>query len=254
MATPPTAPSDLRLPEAARDGLRAPREERIDHHEFEIDTRWWNQAIRDRSLPGAPIGGRGTGTPEKVILGRGDVFALARPVVQGNASDRDILRLLWHALVWGSGSSRRQNRRRLDAFCGEQAAGNIALLREAAQLAGSSPRDAYLTLIRPGGGKIEGLGPSFFTKFLYFAGAGAIEHPCAILDARVATALHTTCGWTGLPPGWRNWYATTYASYCDLLARWAAEESGRLQREEGVERTIGLDEIERWLFVVGKKN
>ena len=169
------------------------------------------------------------------------MFQLAGPLTTGRANDDEVLSLLWHALAWGSGSKLRQNRRRLDSFVGPRAKANVDLLRSAAELSQSSPGVAYGSLIRHGGEVIGGLGPSFFTKFLYFAGAGSLRHPCAILDARVATTLNVL-GWKSLRPGWSNWYTVTYQSYCDLLRRWADHESERLGH------TVGIDEIERYLF------
>jgi DNA-binding GntR family transcriptional regulator len=57
--------------------------------------------------------------------------------------------------------------------------------------------------LRSGGRIINGLGPSFFTKYFCFAGAGHVDHLCAILDANVATALNR-CGWISLAPAGRG--------------------------------------------------
>ncbi|MEU3642239.1 hypothetical protein AB0E59_02580 [Lentzea sp. NPDC034063] len=63
------------------------------------------------------------------------------------------------------------------------------LLTRAADLSRSDPPSAF-ALLRPGNSNaIRYLGPSFFTKFLYFAGGGAPDHPCLILDRVVATRL-----------------------------------------------------------------
>ncbi|WP_284505436.1 8-oxoguanine DNA glycosylase OGG fold protein [Streptomyces cellostaticus] len=70
--------------------------------------------------------------------------------------------------------------------------------------------------------------------------ASAVNHPCAILDSRVADTLRSTCQWDSLGSG--EWPASTYARYCALLQRWAQEENRQLGRR------IGADEIERWLF------
>jgi hypothetical protein len=134
----------------------------------------------------------------------------------------------------------------------ESAAGNVALLRTALQSArAGAVADAYSCLIRRGGGAIPGLGPAFFTKLLYFAGAGDPSHPCLILDARVAASLYSA-GWTTLPRrrrgGWdysANWHTTIYVEYCELLKRWAMEEN-----DSGV-GTVAADEIEVTLFLSG---
>jgi hypothetical protein len=113
------------------------------------------------------------------------------------------------------------------------------LLRTAAELARHSPTEAF-EMLHPGGrGAIAHLGPAFGTKFLYFAGAGEVGHPCFILDARVAAALRDL-GWSSL--GTRGgWGAATYTRYCRLLARWAIELSS------GGPPVAG-DQIEKWLF------
>lgn len=64
--------------------------------------------------------------------------------------------------------------------------------------------------------EIRSLGPSFFTKFLYFAGGGAPDHPCLILDGVVATTLHDHCGWPSLHRS-GPWSPEIYGQYCNLL-------------------------------------
>ena len=86
---------------------------------------------------------------------------------------------------------------------------------------------------------LSDLGPAFFTKYLYFAGAGSAVHRCSILDENVAMSLHRTCGWASLPT--TNWLATAYERYALLLDRWIDEY--RLPRR---------DLVERWLFENGK--
>jgi hypothetical protein len=87
--------------------------------------------------------------------------------------------------------------------------------------------------------------PAFFTKYLYFAGAGDPRHPCVILDSRVAAAL-VRIGWTSLHTK-GGWPAITYSRYLDLLGRWSSElGSGR---QDGSPR---LDLLERWLFDTGR--
>lgn len=54
-------------------------------------------------------------------------------------------------------------------------------------------------------------------------------------------------GWSSLPRSRRtgssyNWHTVTYASYCELLMRWAVEAGDRLGGQ------VWPDEIERALF------
>jgi hypothetical protein len=204
-----------------------------------VKAAWWNTRLAELGLAGGPLrSSEAADDPaQTVTIRRRDLFALAEPVAEGRATDEDVLRLLWHVLAWGSGSARRQNAARMASFVDQSA---VELLRKAGEAAGD-PATAYRMLIRVGGGVIPRFGPSFFTKYLYFAGAGRPDHPCVILDARVAASLHRY-GWTTLPPRWRNWYTDTYASYCDLLGRWADEASNALNRP------VARDELELWLF------
>lgn len=195
---------------------REPRSKAVEGQSICIEEQWWQRAVADRGLPGAvPVG------PE---LTRGQVWA----------ADGDVFSLLWRTLAWGSGKHLRDNKRRLDSIASGLADAERTLTR-AAEAAQHDPCSAY-TVLRPGDrNAIAWLGPSFFTKFLYFAGRGAPEHPCLILDRVVATALRDHCGWASLNPI-GNWPAATYQRYCALLARWADEHA------------CAPDELERALF------
>lgn len=181
-------------------------------------------------------------------LTRANLFDLGRTATRPDSTDDQVLALLWHVLAWGTGPGQRGNIRRIESFAHSSGrVRNTELLRQAAQLARSGePAAAYRTLIRRGGGQIPGLGPAFFTKYLYFASESTEGVRALILDARVAGAL-ARAGWSSLPRqaggGYSyNWYTATYGSYCDLLHAWAAVESEKRDTE------IYPDEIERALF------
>ncbi|MGW4114667.1 8-oxoguanine DNA glycosylase OGG fold protein [Actinosynnema sp. NPDC004786] len=180
-----------------------PREVGVGDHAIRIRERWWRSAIGDRGLPGRP--------PVGPTLTRAEVWAPAD----------DVFTTLWRVLAWGSGSRLRQNARRLDSIAADVPRAE-RLLTEAAARSRHDPAGAYAVLWPDGRSAIGWLGPSFFTKFLYFAGGGSREHPCLILDRVVATALRDHCGWASLDPA-GSWPARTYQRYCDLLARWARE-------------------------------
>jgi hypothetical protein len=229
--------STLALPPAARKALAWSRSKSIDDHAVAVPTAWWNAALAHYRLPGGPVVGH-TGRDETTRISRAQLFDLASDA--GRADEHDVLRLLWHVLAWGSGFKLRHNHKRLRGIA-EKPAAAVATLRAAACLARTDPQAAYAQLYRVIGTPVPHLGPAFFTKYLYFTGAGLPAHPCAILDSRVAYALHTRCGWTSLHSG-GNWPPCTYQRYCTLLVRWAAEESARSGWD------VGPDETERWLF------
>ncbi|MEU9627021.1 hypothetical protein AB0D89_09390 [Streptomyces luteogriseus] len=224
--------SHLRLPSACRETLVERRSERIDSHTVRIAADWWDNEIAAARLPGAPVAGPGV-----TQLSRGDLFTDAAR--HGSGSEEEVLRFLWRVLAWGSGPKLCLNRRRIRAVADDPSSA-VAALRKALRAAREDPAQAYEAL-RPGGrNAIAYLGPAFSTKVLYFAGGGALDHPCVILDSQVAATLRNICQWDSLGEG--GWPTSTYARYCTLLDRWAHEESRRLGR-----RICG-DEIERWLF------
>ncbi|WP_410657222.1 hypothetical protein [Amycolatopsis sp. lyj-112] len=192
--------SALHLPEWVVSLL--PERETVEEQAIRIRQEWWEKAVASRRLPGSP--------PTATTLTRADVWAPAEHVFT----------LLWRTLAWGSGSHLRQNSQRLNSIEADVVRAEDLLTR-AAEESRRDPERAY-ALLRPRHNEIRGLGPSFFTKFLYFAGGGAPEHPCLILDRVVATALREKCGWESLHRA-GPWPPETYRRYCDLLARWARE-------------------------------
>ena len=241
----PTAPPDIAMPDYV-DSWFGQREEMIIDHGFEekqLALRWWKDALVEAGLGGleVTVDPLETGATK---LTRGALFELG----QRATDDDSTLTFLLHVLAWGSGTGTRNNRRRLAAFSSAELRGeNLARLRDAMRTVREDDPDAtrraYGSLIRRGGGVIPGLGPAFFTKFLYFAGRGEGAVPSLILDARVASSL-CRAGWTTLPHNPRsgsfsyNWYTDTYVSYCSLLKRWA----------KLAETDVLPDEIERALF------
>ncbi|MDT6986531.1 hypothetical protein ACFSUJ_17940 [Streptomyces lusitanus] len=231
----PTDLSRLPLPTACREALRAPRTERVNDHAVPIAAAWWNAEVAAVRLPGAPVTGR-----RVMHLRRGDLFTDAAKLPA--LSDEELLRFTWRVLAWGSGMKLRLNRRRIRAVA-HDTTHVVKTLRSALAAAPVDAAQAYEVMHPEGRSAVRYLGPAFSTKLLYFAGAGSVRHPCAILDSRVAATLKKSCGWDSLGNG--RWPTRTYGRYCTLLARWAAEESERLGRD------VGVDEIERWLFDSG---
>ena len=231
MVTEPTPLSDIRLPDRAIAELRSVTvEDYICNHAIDVGRSWWTETLSDYGFDDTLSG---------ETIRRADIFAMA----DAAASEPDAaLTLLWNALAWGSGTGRRgrrNNKGRIAAVAADRD-GATGLLQEAAQRSSDQPLDAYDLLYPRNKTAISYLGPAFFTKYLYFAGAGSAQHPSSILDENVAYALNKTCGWTTLPP--KNWYATTYERYVKLLAGWVNEHN-----------FCRRDLIERWLFEEGKR-
>lgn len=212
------APASLR---ADVDGIDA--KAYIHGHTITVHQRWLRTELAAHDLDQDSLLGP--------TISRGDLFALAEAATLDGAG---ALRLLWNTLAWGTGTRTRHGRNRIRAIAAD-ADGFGALLATAARKARTEPEAAY-NLLRPGdrANAISYLGPSFFTKYLYFAGAGNPAHPCHILDERVARSLQHA-GWSSLPD--QFWSASAYRRYNELLHRWSTEV--------GAPRS---DVIERWLF------
>jgi len=201
----------------------------INNHAITVDRQWWNEALAAHGLEDTLVGD---------TIRRRDIFELAD---RATTSPAAALSLLWNALAWGSGDRLRNNKLRIADVANDPAAAGH-LLQRAAVLSRTSPLDAYELLFPRRRGAIRQLGPAFFTKYLYFAGAGQPDHPCAILDENVARALHDVCGWISLPIE-GGWLASGYERYCTLLGMWVKQHNKIGRR----------DVIERWLFDEGKR-
>ncbi|TAK71310.1 MAG: hypothetical protein EPO13_00290 [Actinomycetota bacterium] len=196
-----------------------------------VPMAWWHRNLE--GLPGRDL----FGAVDTAQVSRRDVFTLA------SASDTNdgALTLLWWSLAWGAGNRLRLCSQRIDSVR-EDVRGAGTTLRRAAALAGDGPGAAFRLLAGPD--RIKYLGAAFFTKYLYFAGCGRSEHPCLILDANVALALHDR-GWSSLKAS-GGWGADTYERYVELARRWSTEAT------LAAGRTVAPAEIELALFKLGR--
>ncbi|WP_233283122.1 hypothetical protein [Prescottella equi] len=162
------------------------------------------------------------------------VFAVSRRVSAELDQPWAATQLLTAALAWGVGTSALDVSRRAKVFADPDL--NIKLTRAIKVLRVEGPVSAYSALSRGGSLAIKHLGPSFFTKFLYFAGYDADSYmpKPVILDQHVARALnaYTTDAWSTAGP----WSPQQYGTYLDLVADWASRWE------------TSQDSIERQLF------
>ena len=198
---------------------REPRAVAVAGQSIKIRTGWWRHEIESRGLPGRP--------PEAAALTRAEVVAAD---IARRSTCSPCCGTRWRGARAGT--------------CGKTSAAWTSIAEDVAArgdaLTEAAEPSATTRLRRTpccagGTQRHQGLGPSFFTKFLYFAGGGAPDHPCLILDRLVATALRDHAAGTPCTAPARG-RAQTYPRYCDLLARWARE------------RHRAPDEFERTLF------
>lgn len=189
-----------------------------------VNVGWWRTTLADRGRADEMFTDSGT-------LSRADILDIA---AGGIDSRHEALAVLWAAFAWGEGRRVFRNPGRVRSVLADVDENSKRLLKAAKE---PDPETAYRILFR----EIKYVGPAFFTKYLYFAGAGGRQ--CLILDSRVARTLHRDCGWESLRDG-GGWPADTYGRYCALLARWAAEIT-----ESGTPTTA--DQLEYRLFMRG---
>ncbi|REE02278.1 hypothetical protein [Citricoccus muralis] len=200
-----------------------------------LNTDWWARKLGD--LPGGPVL-NDDGTHCKGRISRGGIFTLAEDAVQDTTGEA-ALRLLWHALHWGTGDSNRGNRKRIASIAADPPRFG-RLLHDAA---------AAFTFLKPGRtNAIKDLGPGFFTKFLFFAGGGHPDHPCLIADRRVQRTLHRETGKQHRRVAPNFLYGVnSYTSAVAVMRQWATEVSTP-------ERAVAPDEVERWAFASGTQS
>ncbi|MFD2364043.1 MULTISPECIES: hypothetical protein [unclassified Arthrobacter] len=216
-----------------------PRSEAIDRHGFSIKIAKWNERVG--ALKGSPLvsedGGLETG-----LISRGGLFKLARRARE-DETGRAACHLFWQSLAWGTGNSHRNTPGRITSVSSNEEQ-TAVLLRDSARLAVTSPEQAFLQL-QPNRPALKSWGPNFFTKYLYFAGGGAIDHSSLIVDARVLGTLAEITDKPSLRPRYTNYSVSTYSAACAVMRTWAEELSSP-------ERTVGADEVERWAFEAGR--
>jgi hypothetical protein len=216
-----------------------PRDDAIDAHGFMLKIGKWNERVGD--LKGAPLVSEDGGT-EFGLVSRGGLFRLAGDA-QGDETGVAALHLFWQSLAWGTGNSHRNTPGRIASVAANEEYA-ARLLREAALLAATDPEAAFLKL-QPKRPALKSWGPNFFTKYLYFAGGGALDHPSLIVDARVLATLGEATGNPLFRPRYTNYSVGAYLAACDVMGTWARELSSQ-------ERTVGADEVERWAFDAGR--
>lgn len=216
-----------------------PRSEVIHEHGFRLDIGSWNQKVGN--LAGTPLVSE-EGSTKAGVVSRGGLFNLAR-AAKDDETGVAALHLFWQSLAWGTGTSHRNTTRRIASIAADQESASL-LLRDATRLAYTDAGAAF-RLLQPQRPALKYWGPNFFTKYLYFSGAGVIDHPCLIVDARVLATLHNTTHNPVFRPQSTTYTVEAYLAACGLMRDWADELSSP-------SRLVGADEVERWAFSAGK--
>jgi hypothetical protein len=197
--------------------------------------RHWTTVVAAEAWPrwfsDIELDGRG-----RVVINRSDVFTVASAAAV-TRSPMSCEQALVAVCAWGAGTRWRGVVRAQGAWRARSFAKVGVSLSHAANVLidGGGPVDAY-SLLLTGEHHIQGLGPAFFTKFLYFVGYETVPQPHRplILDQYVAIGLNdircTTWPMTG-------WSADQYAEYL----QWANDEAtgpGPIGNEDEAEYRI----------------
>lgn len=197
---------------------------------------WWRGQLRVNGMGFVDLSPDPTGRGASYVTRR-DLFQFAeQPGLL--ESDDGVLRFLWHVVWWGSGKKHSRVALKIRSFADPATrATHLTLLRRATEFAQAGKiADAYGTLQNGGKAAIPQLGPSYFTKFLYFSTGGQTAF---VIDKRTVDSLDALrCP---SAPIRTPWTAQEYATYCSTLSAWADELSA-------AGTPCQPDELERALF------
>lgn len=203
-------PLTLPLPDRVADWLKGKDESTVHTHTVEVDVPRVEKLLAVHDLSCDFLGER---------ISRAQLFDLAE---QARDSADRTLDLLWNILAWGADSAHQDNDFNfphvIEAMAAEPERRAEDLMR-AAELAVDDPVVAYRSL-NAGRSKIPRLEPAYFTKFLYFSGAGRPDHPSLIIDGFVAAELRRS-GWAHPDPA--RFDEIDYGRYTELARRWSEE-------------------------------
>ncbi|MET4004804.1 hypothetical protein ABIB48_003549 [Arthrobacter sp. UYCu511] len=177
------------------------REESILAHGFTLKTKWWKEQLA--SVNWESQGKLAVDAPLSVEISRGDLFGMAAGVHNGEVLVEDFA---FNVLLWGSGESRRNNRARIQSIVASNAGTD---LKRALDISRSDPLASFNAFKPKGRNRFQYLGPAFFTKLMYFYGAGSPEHKPLIVDLRVLRTLSRTEAGNGIYVG-HNYGVNTY--------------------------------------------
>lgn len=165
------------------------------------------------------------------------------------AGPREHGALLLGGCVWGTGDLGFRVGRRAQVFTDKRISAADVTMRLGAVadlLREDNPVAAYDSLLRHQTNWLPHLGPSFFTKFLYFAAADGTsgDAGCAlILDRLVAIGLNHLEGWGLREVG--PWPASVYERWLAYAEQQAAAPDGRGSAP------VRIDAVEMAVFRLG---
>lgn len=201
--------------------------------------RHWARTVPEPAWPGALSACR-RDAKGRLHVSRGDVFNVAA-VAAADPTPENCERTMVAVAAWGAGTRWysvvrssapwKNDRDRFPSTIGEKLQDAVHVLFD------GGPSRAYERLLK-GAGHVTGLGPAFFTKFLYFVGydlLGSTLRPL-ILDRYVARGMNKLRG-TEWPDS--SWSLRVYLEYLEW-ARAEAHGTSPVATEDEAEYRIWL--------------
>lgn len=121
-------------------------------------------------------------------------------------------------MAWGYGDGVGYGRYRTSRIIASRPDSATRLHAVATAVVNTDALGGYRALATPGLSRLQGLGPSFGTKLLYFWQPGHVRPRALILDAFVAQWLDRIAGWKLDPVPWS---VETYGRYLDQMHAWS---------------------------------
>ena len=144
--------------------------------------------------------------------------------------------------MYPSGTNPRLNIKRVQAVAKDREKAEAVLLT-GVKMSRQAAIDGFLAMQPKKVPSLQHLTLPFFTRYLYFAGAGNPRHPCLILDENVLATLFAATG-EGRYHSSEAVGPKTYQGAVEIMRWWADEatdETGRL---------VSADEVEKWASTV----
>lgn len=160
---------------------------------------------------------------------RADLLNLAATIEDDDPTT--LRRLFVATMMWGTGQSNGRGPRYLSlALADSRLDETLHHTRQA--VLDNRPEDAYSQF------KIDGVGPSFFTKWFWAAGLGSdLRVVPLVLDARVWASLGAL-GWNSVTAAESRLRKLRYRAYLDVCAEWAAGNPELFSSPEDVENVL----------------
>jgi hypothetical protein len=188
----------------------------------------WRPWLRDCE-PAAEVLSTVGGDAARTEISRTNLVNYAKNAKSGDPDN--LVRLFVATMMWGSGTTNGRGPRNTSLALRDPRLADTLGLTQELVLAGN-PEGAYAAF------RVDGLGPSFFTKWLWAVALGTKITPTPlILDERVWASLGAL-GWSSLEAAGSRRRALRYRAYLETMADWARADLPGITSPEDLEEVL----------------